>query len=460
MRLLGGALLATATLGLSLLTGPASAVVPADAAPAVDGRDAIRSVLWCFQPTDANCIESLEYVVDGEWRTATVAEVKDWGGKPIAVLDTPGLTHEAGRTQVVAEAFESDNINGPEFPAYQFQLQSWPQDTQVLWDPPINRCENGDPSKPTGTDPCWRAPWLAETPYRLTIRTTSLVPIFVQSSVADAVTVITDIPGGRRISLAGKPGPSQWVLDYQVADRTDQFDAVTYEWGGFMTDARALGGSLAECQGLGIATAYSNGNGGDIPQWDSRTGTLSFGTRGFHYGPDGSVYKGRAEIFVPGPLARCMWNVDPRQTARMEVEVYTENGEEAVGTKSIGYDVQADLVKMIAIDFTYSKKQIAARPTPVTVAPGKKACNVAKTMCVSVDRSRKTAKVTVSKIKGASSVVAVALNGNREDGRSEVTVPVKKGKASVTVKLAGAKSKGRVWVLRTSTTFISSFQIG
>jgi len=460
MHLIGGALLATATLGLSLLTGPASAVVPADAAPDADSRDAIRPVLWCFEPTDANCIESLEYMVDGEWRTATVAEVRDWGGKPIAILDTPGLTHEAGRTQVAPEAFARYDVSGPEFPAYQVQLQSWPQSRDWSWDPPINRCVDGDPSKPGGKDPCWRAPWLADTTYRMTLRTDELIPIFIQTSITDMVTEIAESAGSRRITLAGKPGPSQWALEYPVAERNDQFDALTYEWGGLFADARARNGVLAECQGLGIATAYSNGYGGQIPEWDARTGTLSFGTSGFHYAPDGSVYRGRAEVFVPGPLARCMWKVDPRQTARMEVEVYAENGEEAVGTKSIGYDVEADLVKMIAIDFTYSQKQIAARPTPVAAKAGARACDVAKTMCVSVDRSRKTAKVAVNKVKGASSVVAVALNGNREDGRSEVTVPVKKGKASVTLKLAGAKSKGQVWVLRTSTTFISSFQIG
>ena len=269
---IGGALLVTAGLGLSLLTGPASAVLPSEVGASENTR--VRPILWCFQPTDSNCIESLEYQVDGAWQTATVAEVIDWGGKPVAVLNTPGLAHEAGRTQVVAEAFERDDINGPEFPAYQVQLQSWPQGNDGVWDPPINRCVNGDPSKPTGKDPCWRAPWLAETPYRLSLRTTTLVPIFAQTSLVDMQTVITEIPGGRRIALAGKPGPSQWVLDYQVAERTDQFDAVTYEWGGFLTDARAFGGSLAQCQGLGIASAYSNGNGGRLPEWEARTGTL------------------------------------------------------------------------------------------------------------------------------------------------------------------------------------------
>ena len=454
---IGGALLVTAVLGLSLLTGPASAMPQSDVG--VQDRPGVRPVLWCFEPTDTNCIESLEYVVDGEWLTATVAEVVDWGGKPIAVLNTPGLAHEAGRNQVVAEAFERDDINGPEFPAYQVQLQSWPQGTDGVWDPPINRCEGGDPSKPTGKDPCWRAPWLAQTPYRLTFRTTTLVPIFAQTSLVEMQTVITDIPGGRRVSLAGKPGPSQWVLDYGNAERTDQFDAVTYEWGGFMTDARAFGGSLAQCQGLGIVTAYSNGNGGQIPEWDSRTGTLSFGTSGFHYGPDGKVYRGLAEVFVPGPLARCMWKVDPRQTARMEVEVYTENGEEAAGTKSIAYDSEADLVKMIAVDFTYSEKQIAARPTPIAAAPGKKACDVTNTVCVTVDRARKSAKVSVAKVAGAREVVAVPLRGTREDG-PQVGAPVRKGKASFSVKLAGAKSQGQIWVVRTPSTFISSFQVG
>lgn len=407
-----------------------------------------------------NCIESIEYQVDGEWQTGTLLPPDGPDAQETYAYSTPGLEHEGGRGAVSAGLVERDDINGPPYAAYQFQLQAAPHGTGTLWDPPINRCVNGDPRDPTGTDPCWRAPWLAEASYRFTFRTSTLVPIFVQSSVVDMSTAITEIPGGLRVSIAGKPGGSQWVLDYPVAEKNDQFDAVTYEWGGFFSDARAKGGSLAACQGLGIATAYSNGNGGQMPEWDARTGTLSFGTGGFHYGPDGKVYRGRAEIFVPGPLARCMWNVDPRQTTRMEIEVFGDDGGEVAGTKSIVYDARDDVVRMIAIDFTYSQKQIAARPTPVKAQAGKKACSVTKSMCVAVDRSRKAARVTLTKIKGASQVVAVALNGNREDGRSEVRVPVKKGKASISVKLSGSKSKGQVWVVRTPSAFISSFQVG
>ena len=460
----GGALLATAVLGLSILTGPASAVVPvepinnAETVSAAEPRK--RDFLPpCATPNSMNCIESIEFQVDGQWKTGTLLPPDGPDSPQTYAFETPGLVHEGGRTAVAAGLIERDDINGPPYAAYQLQLQSWPQNDVVLWDPPINRCVNGDPSKPTGKDPCWRAPWLAETFYRFTFRTSTLIPIFAQASVVEMDTSITEIPGGLRVSLSGKPGGSQWVLDYEVAERKDQFDAVTYEWGGFLSDARAKGGSLASCQGLGIASAYSNGNGGQMPEWEARTGTLSFGTGGFHYGPDGKVYRGLAEIFVPGPLARCMWQVDPRQTARMEIEVFGEDGGEVAGTKSIGFDVAQDLVKMIAIDFTYSEKEIAARPTPIDAKPGKKECDVTNTVCVTVDRSRKSAKVSVAKVGGASEVLAVALRGTREDG-PQIGAPVRKGKASLTVKLSGAKSKGQIWVVRTPATFISSFQVG
>lgn len=457
-RGLGAALIVATALGLSFVTGPVSAVVPVDGSTSVV-QPAQRDFLpHCATPQAMNCIESIEYAVDGEWQTGTLLAHDGPDTPQTYTYETPGLIHEGGRTAVNAALVERDDINGPPYAAYQFQLQSWPQD-EVLWDPPINRCVEGDPSKPTGEDPCWRAPWLADTSYRFTFRTSTLVPIFVQSSVVDMSTTIAEMSGGLRVSLEGKPGGSQWVLDYDVAERDDRFDAVTYEWGGFFSDARAKGGSLAECQGLGIATAYSNGNGGQMPEWDGRTGTLSFGTGGFHYGPDGKVYRGRAEIFVPGDLARCMWKVDPRQTTRMEIEVFGDDGGEVAGTKSIGYDAKADLVKLIAIDFTYSQKQIAARPTPVKAKPGKKVCNAAKTLCVTVARSRKTAKVSVAKVKGASEVLAVALRGTREDGKP-VNASVKKGKATFTVKLSGAKSKGQVWVVRTSSTYLGSFQVG
>ena len=460
----GGALLATAVLGLSILTGPASAVAPAEAVstaePVSAGEPRKRDFLPpCATAQSMNCIESIEYQVDGQWLVGTLLPPDGPDTPQTYSYSTPGLEHEGGRSAVSAGLIERDDINGPPYAAYQFQLQSSPQNDVVLWDPPINRCVKGDPGKPTGTDPCWRAPWLAETSYRFTFRTSTLVPIFVQSAVVDMVTTITDIHGGRRVSLEGKPGRSQWVLDYKVAEKNDQFDAVTYEWGGFLSDARAKGGSLAECQGLGIASAYSNGNGGQMPEWDARTGTLSFGTGGFHYGPEGKVYRGLAEIFVPGPLARCMWPIDPRQTSRMEIEVFGEDGGEVAGTKSISFDVAQDLVKMIAIDFTYSEKKIAARPTPIDAKPGKKACDVTNIVCVTVDRARKSAQVSVAKVGGASEVLAVALRGTREEG-PQVKGPVKKGKASLTVKLSGAKSKGQIWVVRTPSTYISSFQVG
>ena len=422
---------------------------------ATDTRNFKRNFLPpCAGPDSMNCIESIEYLLDGEWRAGALLP-HDGPDTPFTYgYGTPGLVHEAGRTAVNAGLIERDDVNGPPYAAYQFQLQAHPHGTDVLWDPPINRCENRDPGKP-GTGPCWRAPWLAETDYRFTFRTNTLVPIFARSSAIGLAVSVEGIPGGRRVAVTGRPGPGQFWGD----EKADRAEAITYEWEGFIADARARNGVLAECQGLGVATAYSNGNGGFMPEWDARTGSLVFGVTGLHYGPDGKVYRGRAEVLVPGPLARCMWKVDPRQTARMEVEVYTENGEEAAGTKSIAYDAQADLVKMIAIDFTYSQKQIAARPTPIDARPGKKACDVTNTVCVTVDRARKSAKVSVAKVTGAREIVAVPLRGSREDG-PQVGAPVKRGKASFTVRLAGAKSQGQVWVVRTPSTFISSFQVG
>lgn len=461
-RGIGGTLGVAALLGLSVMTGPAIAVVGVTALGVeVTPEPRLREFLPpCASETATNCIESIEYKMDGQWIAGALVPHKGPDKPETYAYSTPGLVHEGGRTAVSAGLIERDDINGPPYAAYQFQLQASPQDVGIPWDPPINKCVGGDPRYPTGTEPCWRAPWLADAEYRFTFRTSTLIPIFVQASVTGMETAITEIPQGLRVSISGRPGGSQWVLDYSVAEMTDAFDAVTYEWAGFFSDARARGGALASCQGLGIVTAYSNGNGGQIPEWDARTGSLSFGTGGFHYAPDGSMYKGQAEVFVPGPLARCMWKVDPRQTARMEIEVYTENGDESAGTKAISYDVAQDLVKLIARDFTYSQKQVVARPTPLAALPGKKACNDLQTVCVTVDKKRGAAKVVISKITGATEVVAVAVRGTREDGGSQVKGVVKRGNASMTVRLAGATSKGQVWVVRTPSTYIGSFQVG
>ena len=456
-RGLGGALLLTAALGLSLLTGPASAVAPVLVEPASQVEPAFKRDFLppCASPTSMNCIESIEYLVDGQWRMAVLIP-HDGPDTPYTYgYATPGLEHEGGRTAVNAGLIERDDINGPPYAAYQFQLQAHPHGTDVFWDPPINLCKDGNPATP-GTGPCWRAPWLADTEYRFTFRTNTLVPIFARSSAMGLTATEERIPGGRRVSVTGRPGPWQHWPD----EETDSFRGLTYEWEGFIADARAKGGSIAACQGLGIATAYSNGHGGFMPEWNAQTGTLVFGITGQHYGPDGSVYGGEALVLVPGPLARCMWKIDPRQVSRMEVEVFTENGEESVGTKSVAYDDVADLVRIVATNFTYSQKDIVARPKPVAATPGKKSCNAAKTVCVTVDKKRSAAKVTLSKAAGTQDVVAVALRGTREDGRTQVSAPVRSGKASVTLRLGGNTSKGQVWVLRSQSSFISSFQVG
>ena len=445
---IGGALGLIAALGLSLLTGPASAIVPADE-PRRDLSDE-TFLPGCTTPEQMECIEGVDYLLDGQWQSAvgplTVKTIEsDDGngnieyGQDLTYFDTPGLLHAEGAGQVAPQLIVSPNINGPEFPAYKVALQP----VAVEGD----RYQSVDP---TG---------LQRTTYRLRFRTSELQPIFSQMTTVGAITTMEAIAGGLRVSLTGEPGPSQFVKDYAVSDRTDTFDAVSYEWGGFLSDARFAdpGGT---CVGLGLVTAYSNGNGGQIPQWDRRTGSLSFGTGGYHYGPDGKVYRGRAEVTVPGALARCLWQVDPRQTSRIEIEVFGDGGEEVAGTKSINYDASADVIRMIAIDFTYSEKQIVARPTPIDAKASKQACDPSKIVCVTVDRARKSAKVSLAKVKGVSSVVAVALDGNREDGRTQVTAPVKKGKATLTVKLAGSMSKGQVWVVRTPSTFIGSFQVG
>ena len=453
------ALASAATLAVmaTVLTAPSVASREQVNSPR-EGRNSIQAIPWCSTDGQWNCIESVEYLFDGRWQAAVVAGLPSWGG---AVLDSPGLTHEMGRTQIRAEAFERYDVDGTEHPAYQLQLQAWPHG-KILLDPVFPYCDaskEGQGNPVPGKDPCIRGPWLAETSYRMTFRSSRFQPILAMTSMTEMQTSFEEIPGGVRFSLSGRPGASQMTYGWGPGADADKVDAISYEWAGLITDARGANGLGGGCDGLGIVTAHSNGYGGQMPKWDPKTGSLSFGVGGRHYAPDGSLYKGRAEIFVPGPLARCMWKVDPRQTARMEVEVYTEKGEEVAGTKSIAYDGEADLVKMIAIDFTYSEKQIAARPTPIAAQPGKKACDAANLVCVTVDRARKTAKVSLAKVTGANEVTAVALRGTREDGL-QVKAPVKKGKASFTVMLAGAKSKDQIWVVRTPSTFITSFQVG
>jgi hypothetical protein len=456
------AVASTVALAASLVPAATGSVASgALATSALDSRDGgspIRAIPWCTSEEQWNCIESVEYFVDGEWRTAVVAETPSWGG---AVVDTPDLEHEYGRTQIRAEAFERYDIDGNMHPAYQLQLQAWPHGKYPL-EPTVLLCDaskEGQGNPQPGTDPCVRGAWLADASYRMTFRSSRFQPILAMTSVVDMNTTFNEIPGGVRFSLSGRPGASQMAFGWGPGEDADTVDAISYEWAGLVTDVRGGNGMGGACAGLGFATAHSNGHGGRMPQWDPRTGSLSFGIGGRHYAPDGSIYRGRAEISVPGPLARCLWKVDPRQTARMEVEVLSENGEEVAGTKAISYEAVADIVKLIATNFTYSEKQIVARPTPILVGAGQKSCNGAKTVCISVDRARKAARIALARIADAPRVAAVALQGNSEDGTTQVWANLTGGKGSLSVKLAGAKSKGQVWIVRSESTFIASFEV-
>lgn len=147
----------------------ASGVASEEITSLQEGRSDIQAIPWCASEGQWNCIESVEYLLEGQWRTAVVAERPLWGG---AVLDSPGLTHEMGRTQIRAEAFERYDIDGTEHPAYQLQLQAWPHG-KILWDPVFPFCDaskEGQGNPVPGTDPCIRGPWLAETSYRMTFR--------------------------------------------------------------------------------------------------------------------------------------------------------------------------------------------------------------------------------------------------------------------------------------------------
>jgi len=341
------------------------------------------------------------------------------------------------------------------------QLQSWPFG-KTLIDPPLYLCDGSAEGNPQpGTDPCRRSPWLADTSYRMTFRSSTLDPILAMTSIQGLETSFTLFPQGVRFSLAGRPGASQWTLGWGDAEIQDRFDAVSYEWGGLVTDARGANGigAAGGCSGIGLATVFSNGKDPQMPQWDARTGSLTYGVSGRHYAPDGTVYRGHAEVFIQGPLARCLWGVDPRRTARMEVEVYGDEGEDVAGTKSIAYDAKTDLVKMIAIDFTYSEKDVVARPSPMAAKPGTRSCNAAKSLCVRVDSRGKSARVAVIKITGVSDVYAVSMRGAGEDPSTEKRMSVKNGRATFTLDLSRAL-QGRVWIIRTNGTFIGSFQVG
>ena len=118
------------------MTGPASAIVPTGesfvslvAAAAKPQPRLMEFLPPCSTPQSMNCIESIEYQVDGEW-LAGVLVPHDGPDEPQTYsYSTPGLIHEDGRSAVSAGLIERDDINGPSQPAYSFQLQASPHGT-------------------------------------------------------------------------------------------------------------------------------------------------------------------------------------------------------------------------------------------------------------------------------------------------------------------------------------------
>ena len=72
-------------------------------AAVAETRDFKREFLPpCAGPESMNCIESIEYLLDGEWRTGMLLP-HDGPDTPFTYgYATPGLVHEAGRTAVNA----------------------------------------------------------------------------------------------------------------------------------------------------------------------------------------------------------------------------------------------------------------------------------------------------------------------------------------------------------------------
>ena len=73
---IGGALLASAALVVSILTGPAVAVAPVEAQSVIEPTK-FDFLPHCETPQAMNCVESIEYVLDGQWKTTTVI-AKQW----------------------------------------------------------------------------------------------------------------------------------------------------------------------------------------------------------------------------------------------------------------------------------------------------------------------------------------------------------------------------------------------
>lgn len=172
--------------------------------------------------------------------------------------------------------------------------------------------------------------------YELALRTaeSTFIPLFTAGYLTGMSTDLVDNGDSYTMTIAGAPRAWQWLgagwrdqgaNSDDSADYANYYDATNLDWSFSTYDGRIVASeneSIAPCIGNGMAASSTNGNGGAIPRWNYDSQSLDYNTFGRHFMPSniddsgnptastsaGTVYIGAAEMYIPTPLALCMWS--------------------------------------------------------------------------------------------------------------------------------------------------------
>lgn len=230
--------------------------------------------------------------------------------------------------------------------------------------------------------------------YELALRSaeSTFIPLFTAGYLTGMSTDLAKDDSSYTMTISGAPRPWQWLGGAgwrnlpEASDDSENYrnyyDATNLDWSFSTYDGRIVASenpSIEPCIGNGMAASSTNGNGGAIPRWDYETQSLDYNTFGRHFMPSniddsgnptastsaGTVYIGEAEMYIPTPLALCMWadagfdSVADLQS--MAGQVRSEAGGLKAGSV-VNLTVDDTAMYVTASGYTYSRAALVVAP--------------------------------------------------------------------------------------------------
>lgn len=304
--------------------------------PLPDTRQVIF-LLGCERAIQLDCVESVGIVTSsGAYRPATwvssqTVDVDRGGGMAVhaTMWQLPGIKVKRREVLLAVSGIMGGqtDMNAPGL-----MTDTWMQGISTI------------PTRPEGPRGCVRrtprgcfrtADFPPGTTLRFVIRTSWLAPSEVQTWGANSTFVAQDLGGGaHRYVITGSPSMQQSSFD----------DGGTPAWvtSAFrfrLVDPRTVSSDVGTtCAVNRPATFGGNISEPEALKWNAGEGKAYLVLRSSPYWADGKTpWQIVHEERIPEAVARCMWGVDPQQTERLRLRVYSETTGTGMGTASITF---------------------------------------------------------------------------------------------------------------------------